>query len=415
MFGRAKAKAREAANKLREFEQNHQLGERVKAAAESVASAVEEKAQAFADIASEVIAGTEETGPSLGVVLVAVADEAECEAIARLVRGSHSGFTSAGRWEVVKSATLADAKAVLDQPLQRLAAVITRVDLPEVAPPPADARQALVTTHLASPPGAAPAGAHSSGQQPPEGGGGLVEVSLTPQIAGVQVGGLALVDWCRSSAGGGVPCVVLTPSMTGPRPPVMDGGGMVSFDPPPPPAEVTAQLHAAARGRGASFVWGAAEVGVERVQELTRALAARERARRQAARAALGRLVPLRVWACTFNVACEAFADFGAAGAQGDAAAQAQLSKLAPPGYDVYLLGIQEGVGDTLIGALGRLLERGGYGCMQLPGQGGRGCPRIEGRGDGSMLMSKYTGVVGWARTPLIRDGQVQVMRTATQ
>eukprot|EP01047_Picozoa_sp_COSAG01_P007659 COSAG01_NODE_293_length_19376_cov_41.772060_11_plen_230_part_00 len=136
MFGRAKAKAREAANKLREFEQNHQLGERVKAAAESVASAVEEKAQAFADIASEVIAGTEETGPSLGVVLVAVADEAECEAIARLVRGSHSGFTSAGRWEVVKSATLADAKAVLDQPLQRLAAVITRVDLPEVAPPP---------------------------------------------------------------------------------------------------------------------------------------------------------------------------------------------------------------------------------------------------------------------------------------
>eukprot|EP01048_Picozoa_sp_COSAG05_P011595 COSAG05_NODE_1103_length_5873_cov_5.829408_3_plen_258_part_00 len=152
----------------------------------------------------------------------------------------------------------------------------------------------------------------------------------------------------------------------------------------------------------ADFVWKHATTEAQ-VTSLIHLLGERERQRRQISRQKFPERVKLKIWACTFNVACESFSEFSDS--------EAQLEALVPSGYDIYLLALQEGVGDHFTLTVHDFLRRKN-GCIMLSGQGRNG-PRIEGRGDGSMLLSKYTGLVAYAREDLVNDGHVQILRTA--
>ena len=112
--------------------------------------------------------------------------------------------------------------------------------------------------------------------------------------------------------------------------------------------------------------------------------------------------MPLRIWTGSFNIACvhDPFAAAAAAaGPGGDspgltaaAAADAAFGAFVPPGFDVYVLGVQEGQGTGFLEALSGYLGRS-CGAVQLPCRA-----RVEGRGDGSLVASKYTGICAWAR-----------------
>jgi len=83
-----------------------------------------------------------------------------------------------------------------------------------------------------------------------------------------------------------------------------------------------------------------------------------------------------------------------------------------PPGMDVYVIGVQEGVDDeswfTAVQAYLSTVKAGGY--QQLPID-----PyRILGRGDGAFLHDKYTEIGVWAAADLITAGDVQVITSGT-
>ena len=61
--------------------------------------------------------------------------------------------------------------------------------------------------------------------------------------------------------------------------------------------------------------------------------------------------------------------------------AKAVFAPWVPDDYDLYVLGMQEGIGDNFIHGLEEYLKE--FDVEMLPGQG-KGGPRIEGRGGGT-------------------------------
>eukprot|EP01052_Picozoa_sp_SAG31_P015406 SAG31_NODE_989_length_10527_cov_14.905639_3_plen_411_part_00 len=153
--------------------------------------------------------------------------------------------------------------------------------------------------------------------------------------------------------------------------------------------------------------------------------------------------VPLRIWTGTFNIACArnpfevaaATVESARTGPEGAAAMKTAemavdeaISHFVPNGYDVYILGVQEGQGDTFgakfcsfcavcmysvdderadvqlvaVEAVSDYLMRK-CGATQFPCR-----TRIEGRGDGSFVSAKYTGIFGWAKQELVAIGAIR-------
>lgn len=63
-----------------------------------------------------------------------------------------------------------------------------------------------------------------------------------------------------------------------------------------------------------------------------------------------------------------------------------EVRTFVPAGYDIYALGVQEGVSDSFADMVGRHLAKQGVDKLPLS-------PQVHGRGDGSFLFSKHTGL----------------------
>ena len=161
---------------------------------------------------------------------------------------------------------------------------------------------------------------------------------------------------------------------------------------------------AKAKQGGAATVW-VSPTPKEAVDQLARTLNLIEQKRQQVARRAYGPTVDLKVWTCTFNIACAKTPfEFGTGGN-----VEAVLSPFIPKDHDVYVIGMQEGMGDNFYIGVGEYLNE--IGVELVPGQGRGYGPRIEGRGDGSLVSTKYTGIAAFAKTSLILDGLVKIER----
>eukprot|EP01043_Picozoa_sp_COSAG02_P038474 COSAG02_NODE_2968_length_7640_cov_10.957831_3_plen_1065_part_00 len=161
---------------------------------------------------------------------------------------------------------------------------------------------------------------------------------------------------------------------------------------------------AKAKEAGAVTLWPT-PTEKERVDQLARHLINIEQRRQRIARQAFGATVPLKVWTCTFNIACErAPFELGPGGN-----VEATLSTFVPKDHDVYVVGVQEGMGDGFFQGMAEYLDS--FGVQLITGQGKGFGPRIEGRGDGSLMSTKYTGIAAFAKKALVDDGHVKVKR----
>ena len=143
----------------------------------------------------------------------------------------------------------------------------------------------------------------------------------------------------------------------------------------------------------------------EAVDQLAKHCINIEQRRQRIARQAFGATVPLKVWACTFNIACERHPfELGPGGN-----VEAMLSTFVPKDHDVYVVGIQEAMGDEFFQGMAEYLDS--FGVQLISGQGKGFGPRIEGRGDGSLMTTKYTGIAAFAKKTLVVDGHVKVKR----
>jgi hypothetical protein len=161
---------------------------------------------------------------------------------------------------------------------------------------------------------------------------------------------------------------------------------------------------AKAKEAGAVTVWNT-PTPKEAVDRLARHLNNIEQKRQQVARQAFGPTVPMKVWTCTFNIACEKNPFLLGPGGN----VEETLAPFVPKDHDVYVVGVQEGMGDGFFLGMAEYFDS--FGVQLIPGQGKGFGPRIEGRGDGSLLATKYTGIAAFAKTQLIIDGHVKVER----
>jgi hypothetical protein len=147
----------------------------------------------------------------------------------------------------------------------------------------------------------------------------------------------------------------------------------------------------------------------------------------------------IRIWTGTWNLgSCEPFAGMD------KNRAQRLLQPLVPPGYDLYVLGVQECVSDSVFDCLNGLLEAEGCRRLRLdnftaagaavdvgspslssaPTADGLAAPypsctgmgstgpaavpgdlsRVIGRGDGSLISMKYTGIAVYAHVDILAD-----------
>ena len=280
-----------------------------------------------------------------------------------------------------------------------------------------------------------------------------------PAAEDAEDGAVGLLDWFRQQAGAeGVPCVLVQSvsdsqalkSAAGLK--VAQAKGFATFDQfqahlvglsEEEKTALVGELNAvfkadveaaraeqaaraeAAKAAGGVTIWdgGRWREGQEAVQALARHLGTLERARQQEARRAFGPTVPLKVWCCTFNIVRLDTSPHPTAAKTNECCGQACAKDAVVPGqakavfapwvpddYDLYVLGMQEGIGDNFIHGLEEYLKE--FDVEMLPDQG-KGGPRIEGRGDGSLLVTKYTGIVAFAKASLILDGHVKIERAA--
>lgn len=113
----------------------------------------------------------------------------------------------------------------------------------------------------------------------------------------------------------------------------------------------------------------------------------------------------LKIWAGTWNLSGkEPFA-----GMQKDRAKRL-LQPFVPDGYDLYVLGVQECISDSVFECLDALLLNEGCRRIKLEGTiqpeeiGSSDPTKIFGRGDGTLQSLKFTGIVIYARMNLLGD-----------
>eukprot|EP00756_Hemistasia_phaeocysticola_P031228 Hpha_TRINITY_DN16339_c3_g9::TRINITY_DN16339_c3_g9_i1::g.59029::m.59029 len=97
----------------------------------------------------------------------------------------------------------------------------------------------------------------------------------------------------------------------------------------------------------------------------------------------------LRVWVGCWNVAAKCWLkDCGPA----QFAERDDFQSVVPPGYDLYVFGVQEAVTENIWHAVSERLRA--YGCERILAR--RGTDRVYGRGDMSFVHPKYTGIAAW-------------------
>lgn len=439
----------------------HAGAERAKEAREVAAA----KAMGLAE-AAEGALGKAPVGPSMGAVLIAAPPDSERDALIRMFRD-----VPGGHCDVVDCASLEEAKEELKirgpgaaTGAQRLRAVIVRGDLPARSKAAAMAGVAAVAGggvvfNFDSP----AQDTLPEGWETRESTQYFMEDGVTPrkfffntqtnettwerpQAPAAATGGsddgsaVALLGWFKQQMVGQtveIPCVMvmsatnaeLLKQRAGLK--VARAKGFASFgefnaDMATKTAEekqaLVAELNAAlqedldaakklrdvqatkAKEAGAAQVWSA-PTPKQAVDQLARNLINIEQNRQRIAREAFGVTVPMKVWACTFNIACERHPfELGP-----DSNVEATLAPFVPKDYDLYVIGIQEAMGDGFFQGMAEYLNA--FGVRLITGQGKGFGPRIDGRGDGSLVTTKYTGIAAFAKTSLVDDGHVRVRR----
>lgn len=125
----------------------------------------------------------------------------------------------------------------------------------------------------------------------------------------------------------------------------------------------------------------------------------------------------IKIWTGTWNLgSAEPFAGMD------KTRAQRLLQPFIPPGYDVYVLGVQECVSDSIFECFDGLLVAEGCRKLRLdstniassltsPANGGAAVAtdmsKLLGRGDGSLLSLKFTGIAIYVRLNLLGDAKV--------
>eukprot|EP01034_Spumella_vulgaris_P021629 gene21629-27668_t len=125
----------------------------------------------------------------------------------------------------------------------------------------------------------------------------------------------------------------------------------------------------------------------------------------------------IKFWTGTWNLgSSEPFAGMD------KARAQRLLQPFIPPGYDLYVLGVQECISDSIFECLDGLLVAEGCRRLSLDGStgplsnatpnsaqnnAGQDMSKLLGRGDGSLLSLKFTGIVVYVRLNLFADTRV--------
>ena len=118
-----------------------------------------------------------------------------------------------------------------------------------------------------------------------------------------------------------------------------------------------------------------------------------------------------KIWVGTWNVQ---FTD-PLAGVRDAGEKSYVLEEFVPAGYDIYVLGVQEGTNDGLFEAVGIRLAGLGLQRLQLRSRRGGGvvADRVSGRGDGAYFSTKFTGVACFVRRTLLSNGSVSLHEAA--
>ena len=86
------------------------------------------------------------------------------------------------------------------------------------------------------------------------------------------------------------------------------------------------------------------------------------------------------------------------------------LSEFVPIGYDVYVLGLQEGINDSIFDALAIRLAGSGLQRVELRSRNGSVVDRVKGRGDGAIVSPKFTAMACFVRRQLLADGSCSII-----
>jgi len=89
------------------------------------------------------------------------------------------------------------------------------------------------------------------------------------------------------------------------------------------------------------------------------------------------------------------------------------LREFVPAGYDIYVLGIQEGINEGVFDAVSVRLAGLGLQRVPLRSSSGSIVDRVSGRGDGAILNVKFTGIACYVRRELIANGSCQIVECA--